>query len=1491
MKRALLQLSRLPLWAVAFLLGCANSYAQAPPLDAVHTVAAATQGVPVEETFTTTTAGTYQVTLTDLGATQLPTPAPLADVALAVTSGDTIVGTPITTAGSLQFSATANTTYVIHVAGAPGTVAGSGAISIQVTGGCTEVCSWQANLAPPPTNPTANLGVLNDTFTVTTAGQYQITLTDLQLPQALDTLTVAVAAPGSAPLQTLTTTSSSTTVSATVTLQAGTYDIFGAGQADSSTNAGLYGVTVAPSGGGAPIYGNAIPVGAVTAVSNAALTPLAAGSYTLNLADLTYPNALTSLGAAITLNGQSAAQLTATGNKTFTATASDYHLFAFGIASNSGQGSYALTLQPSTGSPTISIARAVVPPSGKTSSGVATYAYSFDATAASAGTYSLSLADFSFPAQFDALSVVAVQNGAVLGSPLVVSSSPESISPAAGPVSLLVFAEPTTSGGLFGLSLTASGASTPAFQTTQGVGQLFSVDKVTVTAAGTYKVNVSDLSFPSPFASLAVIVTQGTSAFGNILTSGSFDFTAAAPGDYFVNFIAQPSQGTYDAGTYAIDVSTAPPAPAPTITSFVASATSVTSGGTVTLNWTSQNATSCTASDGWSGAEGTSGPVTSPAITSSTTFTLTCTGAGGTTSPQSVTVTIKSSGGGGGGSISLSVVAFLFCLVLFQAVLRRPVTLRQTVTRSPSGSGLAAKPVAAIVLVMALVAALITGCGGAKSRLDRHMQLGRQFYAAGNFTKANIEFRNAMQIDPKDLGARLMAAQTAEKLGQFRGAYGLYTSVIDTDTNNLQARKGLGRLLILTAGRAKEGLEIIKPVLEKHPDDPTLLMLRGAARSALKDTDGARADADRALALDPKNEDAVALRAALDQHDGDLAGAIKLVSDGVARMPSAVGLRDILANLYNSNQQPEKAEEQLRALISLKPDQLVFRNQLASLYTRAHRLDDAQKVMSDAVVALPASDQAKLMLVGFLTQQRSVDEAERALQRFIDAAPDDYDLRLGMGALLVQAKQLDKANVAYEEIVKRADTKPEGLAARDRLAAIAVMQQRETDAHKLIDEVLKANPRDSDALQLRGELSLAHGDSTGAIADFRAVLRDQPRSVGANSLLARALSEHGDVALAEEPLRTAAAVAPNDVQVHLMLSQVLLRLQRPEQAVTELEDAVHRVPDADPLREALIHAYVIKRDLPAAATAADDFQAARPNIAAPYFLGGLVARADNRLDDAQRLFDRALSIQPTAFDAVSEMAHLEMQRGHGAQAVARVQALIAAHPKDAVWQNLLGEIYVQQSNFAAAQATMTQVVRMQPTWWSSYRVLALAKLGAGDASGAIQEYQAALQVAPKEPALLSELGQLYQRQGRTDDAVGLYDKWVQQDPSSQVAANNLAMLLALFRSDRPSLDRALKLSASFTTSDNASLLDTNGWVHFKRGEYTDALSVLQRAADLTPKSQEIRYHLGMTELHSGQPDRARADLEAALNGSHQFVGVDEARAVLASLKNNQAGAG
>jgi hypothetical protein len=99
-------------------------------------------------------------------------------------------------------------------------------------------------------------------------------------------------------------------------------------------------------------------------------------------------------------------------------------------------------------------------------------------------------------------------------------------------------------------------------------------------------------------------------------------------------------------GVYATSVVFSPP-----VVTLTASAASVTAGGTVTLNWSATNASSCTASGGtFTGSQPTSATSLAVVVSATTTYTLSCTGAGGTAS-QMVTVTVtppKASGGGGG---------------------------------------------------------------------------------------------------------------------------------------------------------------------------------------------------------------------------------------------------------------------------------------------------------------------------------------------------------------------------------------------------------------------------------------------------------------------------------------------------------------------------------------------------------------------------------------------------------------------------------------------------------------------------------------------------------------------------------------------------------------------------------------------------------------------------------------------------------------------------
>jgi hypothetical protein len=95
-----------------------------------------------------------------------------------------------------------------------------------------------------------------------------------------------------------------------------------------------------------------------------------------------------------------------------------------------------------------------------------------------------------------------------------------------------------------------------------------------------------------------------------------------------------------------------PTAPAPAVT-LSANPSTVNNGSASSLSWSATNATSCTASGGWSGSQAISGSESTSALNATTAYTLSCTGTGGTT-VQSATVTVTASTTAPSGTATLS---------------------------------------------------------------------------------------------------------------------------------------------------------------------------------------------------------------------------------------------------------------------------------------------------------------------------------------------------------------------------------------------------------------------------------------------------------------------------------------------------------------------------------------------------------------------------------------------------------------------------------------------------------------------------------------------------------------------------------------------------------------------------------------------------------------------------------------------------------------------
>jgi hypothetical protein len=662
--------SRLALWVAALgaaLAFCGAVRAQTPLLQEVHTLSSAV--TPVERELAIENAGSYQLKLTDLRV-----PAAFTSLKLAVTNGTAVLATVTGNAASpvtVNFDAPAGATLIVRVIGKPATAAGTGSVGWTVTrlSDAFVVQNVVETIGAPPAGLADNQASIDTTFTPTASGNYDVVLTDINVPQALNDLILSVTRVGdSSPLVIIPKTAG-TTAFATFSATAGAnYHIVALAESDATLKAGLFSVRVRDSSG-VTVFSQTQALGRVERLSS---VTLAAGPHELVLTDLQFPIALSRIGAAVILNGERAAIATATGTTPFAAAAATYDLYSVAIAAGTSPGSYGIEVRPQGGAPLFSAVKTVGGTTGTTPG------YSFIADVPTAGAYKLRLADFAFPASFTAVQVAASQSGALLGT-LSASGPLDLPNVAAGKLFIVVLAQQTAgSSGVFGLDLAPAAGGATVFDATQGVGNLFQSRKISVPTAGSYRVTVQDVGFPVAFRELGAVATRGADRLGTVLSGSTaggshFDFDAT-PGNYFVSFVATPDPAE-NAGTYGIVVNTKPPSPTVTLT---ATPNPVKVGSTVTLTWTVTNATSCVASDGWSGSrKPADNPFTTAPINTATTFTLACSGDGGTTT-KSVTVTTEaqtSGGKRGGGAIDRTLLLGLgLCLVL--AASRRRVSGR-----------------------------------------------------------------------------------------------------------------------------------------------------------------------------------------------------------------------------------------------------------------------------------------------------------------------------------------------------------------------------------------------------------------------------------------------------------------------------------------------------------------------------------------------------------------------------------------------------------------------------------------------------------------------------------------------------------------------------------------------------------------------------------------------------------------------------------------------
>jgi len=126
---------------------------------------------------------------------------------------------------------------------------------------------------------------------------------------------------------------------------------------------------------------------------------------------------------------------------------------------------------------------------------------------------------------------------------------------------------------------------------------------------------------------------------------------------------------------------------------------------------------------------------------------------------------------------------------------------------------------------------------------------------------------------------------------------------------------------------------------------------------------------------------------------------------------------------------------------------------------------------------------------------------------------------------------------------------------------------------------------------------------------------------------------------------------------------------------------------------------------------------------------------------------------------------------------------------------------------------------------------------------------------PNSKVILYALGVLYYLNDQIQESIDTMLRLIKIDPNNADALNFVGYTYAERGENLDEAERMIKRALEITPN-KGYILDSLGWVYYKKGRYDEALDLLHRAETLQPNDPAIMEHLGDVYLDNGDPSKA-----------------------------------
>ena len=794
----------------------------------------------------------------------------------------------------------------------------------------------------------------------------------------------------------------------------------------------------------------------------------------------------------------------------------------------------------------------------------------------------------------------------------------------------------------------------------------------------------------------------------------------------------------------------------------------------------------------------------------------------------------------------------------------------------------------AAILAVSILA--LAACDSAEERAEKHFQSGLELLEQGDLRRALVEFRNVFTLNKTHKGARLAYAEASREMGNIGEAYQSYLSLAEIDPNDMNVRLALTELAILSQNwdEAERGAAALREAAtEVEGSEIPFLALE--FRKSVTDKDQARMreltrEAEALAEAHPESE--VLQRVLIEgyQQDGEFDKAIAVTDRAIAgsRPRQARSLYRVKAMLLARKEDYPALEAHLRETVEKYPDDTETKALLIQLLSQEGNTAGAEDFLRSEVEMTEDKVSAHVALITFLHQTKGDEAALAEIETALSLYEDARVLRALKAGVLFDAGQRDEAVTILEGVIEGAPDGEETDRYKITLARMLMATGNEVGARQLVEAVLAHDANQVEALKMTAQWQIDGDQADEAISTLRQALDQEPEDAEAMSLMARAYERNGEPELAQDLLALAVEASANAPDESLRYATVLMREKRYTAAENTVISALRLSPGNLPLLRMLGQIYLATEDWSRAEGVEATMrrvEGAAPKLAADELRLQIISRREGREQGVAFLEELAAASDDAGSAAKVSLIQSRLTENRGEEALALANELAEEMPDNPRVTMVLASTQLAVGEVEAAEATLRPLAEESddPTI-----VLQFARiLGAqGKIDPARQVIDDALDRIPDDADLLWAKASFLERENDIDGAIDIYERIYADHSDSLVVANNLASLLATYREDPESLERAYTVARRLRGTNVPPFQDTYGWILFRRGQIDEALSYLRPAAEALVSDPIVHYHLARAYEELGRTEEAMAAFTEAL----RIAGEDDQRPQIAETR-------